>query len=312
MSDRGQLKKTAHLSEVPAAWEAGPRGAKPRRLVSTRTIVVYGTLFVAAAYYLLPLYVMIVTSFKPMIEIRQGGILALPHAFTLEPWRLAWSQVCTGAACEGIRGGFWNSVRITVPSTLNLDLEGMYTDITVEGANGTVEAETLQGDIIIRGGRGTVRADATTGEVLVEGAEGEIEVETAAGDIRFVNVGGSVVAESTGGDIFFENARATSVDAGSTGGRIQYQGTFQQSGRYFFGSHGGSVLLIVPEGTSAAFNLASVHGSVTTNVNGTLQRLERGQRNSITVGTGGAIVEVETFGGRIAVMREGTEGALQQ
>lgn len=201
---------------------------------------------------------------------------------------------------------------ITVPSTLNLNLEGMYTDITVEGANGSVEAETLQGDIIIRGGRGTIRADATTGEVLVEGAEGEIEVETAAGDIRFVNVGGNVVAESAGGDIFFENARATSVDAGSTGGRLQYQGTFQPTGRYFFGSHGGSVLLIVPEGTSATFNLATIHGSVTTNVNGTLERLERGQRNSITVGTGGAIVEVETFGGRVAVMRQGTEGALQQ
>jgi hypothetical protein len=32
----------------------------------------------------------------------------------------------------------------------------------------------------------------------------------------------------------------------------------------------------------------------------------------VTVGTGGAVVEVETFGGRIAVMRQGTEGALQQ
>ena len=47
MSDRGHLKKTAHLAEVPASWESGPRGARPRRLLSTRTIVVYGTLFVA-------------------------------------------------------------------------------------------------------------------------------------------------------------------------------------------------------------------------------------------------------------------------
>lgn len=201
---------------------------------------------------------------------------------------------------------------ITVPSTLALDLEGMYTDITVEGANGAVEAETLQGDIIIRGGRGTVRASATTGEVLVEGAEGEIEVETAAGDIRFVNVGGDVVAESAGGDIFFEDSHAASVDAGSTGGRLQYQGAFEPSGRYFFGSHGGSVVLVVPEGTSATFNLATIHGQITTNVSGTTERMERGQRNSITLGAGGAVVEVETFGGRIAVMREGTEGALQQ
>ena len=201
---------------------------------------------------------------------------------------------------------------IFVPAALALDLEGMYTDITVEGSNAAVEAETVQGNITIRGGRGTVSASTATGEILVEGAEGSIDAESAASDIRFVNVGGDVVAESAGGDIFFENARATTVDAGSTGGRIQYQGTFQAAGRYFFGSHGGSVMLIVPEGTAATFNLATIHGSVTTNVNGPLERLGRGQRNTVTVGSGGALVEVETFGGRIAVMRQGTEGALQQ
>jgi glucose/mannose transport system permease protein len=53
-----------------------------------------------------------------MDEIRQGGIFALPLAATLEPWRQAWSTVCTGAACEGLRTGFWNSVAITAPSTV--------------------------------------------------------------------------------------------------------------------------------------------------------------------------------------------------
>jgi len=200
---------------------------------------------------------------------------------------------------------------ISVPRTLSLQLEGMYTDITVEGSNGAVEAETLQGDVIIRGGRGTVNASSTTGEVLIEGAEGTIEAESAAGDIRFVNVGGSVVAESAGGDIIFEDARATSVDAGTTGGRVRYQGTLDPAGRYFFGSHGGSVTLVVPEGVSATFNLASIHGTVTTNVTGTLQRLEQGRRHTVTVGSGGALVEAETFGGRVAVVRAGTEGVLQ-
>ncbi|MDB5755153.1 MAG: sugar transporter permease, partial [Massilia sp.] len=62
--------------------------------------------------------VMLVTSVKPMDEIRQGSIFALPMAATLEPWRQAWSEVCTGASCEGVRAGFWNSVAITVPSTI--------------------------------------------------------------------------------------------------------------------------------------------------------------------------------------------------
>jgi len=72
----------------------------------------------AALFFLLPLYLMLATSLKPMDEIRQGNIFALPLAPTLDAWRAAWSEACTGAACEGVQGGFWNSVRIAVPSTV--------------------------------------------------------------------------------------------------------------------------------------------------------------------------------------------------
>jgi glucose/mannose transport system permease protein len=81
-------------------------------------IGIYVFLVSAALFFLLPLYVMLVTSVKSMDEIRSGSIFALPLAATLEPWRQAWSEVCTGAACEGVRAGFWNSVAITVPSTI--------------------------------------------------------------------------------------------------------------------------------------------------------------------------------------------------
>lgn len=78
----------------------------------------YAFLASAALFFLLPLYVMLVTSLKSMDEIRLGNIFALPLAPTFDAWRAAWSEACTGAACEGVQGGFWNSVRIAVPSTV--------------------------------------------------------------------------------------------------------------------------------------------------------------------------------------------------
>jgi glucose/mannose transport system permease protein len=78
----------------------------------------YAFLASAALFFLLPLYVMLATSLKSMDEIRTGNIFALPLAPTLDAWRAAWSEACTGAACEGVQGGFWNSVRIAVPSTV--------------------------------------------------------------------------------------------------------------------------------------------------------------------------------------------------
>ncbi len=193
---------------------------------------------------------------------------------------------------------------------MSVSLDGMYTDLTVDGVEGGVTAETLQGDVTVKGGAGDVKASATTGKVLVQGARGRVDAETAAGDIRLVDVSGEVVGESAGGSIFFENAHARSVDVGTTGGHIRFEGVLDPKGTYYFGSYGGSVILVLPEGTAASMSLASVHSTAMTNLGGELQRFPSGDRHQVNVNGGGAVVEIETFGGRIAVMRKGTENTV--
>lgn len=106
------------IAHAPATTGNEPRGAKPRKALSRRNIILYGTLLVVALYYLLPLYVMILTSFKGMPEIRLGNIFAPPVEVTFQPWVKAWAEACTGLNCEGLSRGFWNSVRITIPSVV--------------------------------------------------------------------------------------------------------------------------------------------------------------------------------------------------
>lgn len=96
----------------------GPSGTKPKKLLSRRNIFIYGTLTLIALYYLLPLYVMMVTSLKGMPEIRLGNIFAPPVEITFEPWVKAWATACTGLNCDGLSRGFWNSVQITIPSVI--------------------------------------------------------------------------------------------------------------------------------------------------------------------------------------------------
>ena len=96
----------------------GPRGAKPRRRLSGRNIMLYGTLLLVSLYYLLPLWVMVMTSLKGMPEIRMGNIFAPPVEVTFQPWVKAWAEACTGLNCDGLRRGFWNSVRILIPSVI--------------------------------------------------------------------------------------------------------------------------------------------------------------------------------------------------
>ena len=106
----------ANASPIRSGALVGPQGPRPRRRFSRRNIFIYGTLALFAVYYLLPLYVMVVTSLKGMPEVRLGNIFSPPVEITFEPWVKAWSQACTGLNCDGLSRGFWNSVRITVPS----------------------------------------------------------------------------------------------------------------------------------------------------------------------------------------------------
>jgi len=100
-----------------AAPHTAPKGRRRAAFTPAR-VGVYLFLLSAALFFLLPLYVMLVTSFKPMSEIRLGNLLALPAHFTLHAWSAAWESACTGLDCNGIQVGFWNSVRIVVPSTV--------------------------------------------------------------------------------------------------------------------------------------------------------------------------------------------------
>ena len=107
-----------HGATAHGATGVQPRGAKPKRRFSGGNIMLYGTLFVVSVYYLLPLWVMVMTSLKGMPEIRMGNIFAPPVEITFQPWVKAWSEACTGLNCDGLSRGFWNSVMITVPSVI--------------------------------------------------------------------------------------------------------------------------------------------------------------------------------------------------
>ena len=106
------------MADTFATARVEPRGPKPRRTFSGRNIMIYGTLIVVCLSYILPLWVMVMTSLKGMPEIRMGNIFAPPVEITFEPWVKAWAEACTGLNCDGLSRGFWNSVQILIPSVV--------------------------------------------------------------------------------------------------------------------------------------------------------------------------------------------------
>jgi glucose/mannose transport system permease protein len=113
-------ERTLPVTAGPAAHDAGGRRTRfgPARLA------LYAVLAIAAVFFLMPVYVMVVNSLKPLDEIRGGNLMALPAQWTLEPWRTAWSTAQIGVQPTGLRPYFINSFLLVIPAVVISTLIG--------------------------------------------------------------------------------------------------------------------------------------------------------------------------------------------
>ena len=89
-------------------------------------ILIYIVLIISAIYFLLPIFVMIITSLKDIDEIKNGTLLSLPKNITFQPWIDAWSGVRIGSENNGIKPYFINSIMMTVPAVLISSVVGAF------------------------------------------------------------------------------------------------------------------------------------------------------------------------------------------
>jgi len=95
---------------------SAPAGRVRRRKVRPHRVAIFLFLLMAALFFCVPLYVIVVTSLKTMDEIRLGNLLSPPDIWSMAGWHYAWFEACSGTMCEGLKAGFWTSVMILVPS----------------------------------------------------------------------------------------------------------------------------------------------------------------------------------------------------
>jgi glucose/mannose transport system permease protein len=97
-------------------------GVRPKR--SWARVLIYAILILFAVFYLMPVYVLLITGMKSFAEVSLSRMWALPSGLHFDSFVKAWTG---GAAAEGFGdlarfGGlgknFMNSVYLTVPATI--------------------------------------------------------------------------------------------------------------------------------------------------------------------------------------------------
>src|SRR5439155_1447147 len=121
---------------------------------------------------------------------------------------------------------------ITAPAWKTLHLSGVYTDITVDGAQGEITAETVHGEVKVSGGSGNVSLKSVQGAVTLEKARGRIDLYSVNEAITASDLSGDLTAETVNGDITLRRIESSNAEANTVNGDITYDGTIKDGGRY--------------------------------------------------------------------------------
>ena len=192
---------------------------------------------------------------------------------------------------------------ITVPQSMELNLSGTYADITVDGVQGSISAETVNGEVNVRGGKGNITLHSIQGAVTLADASGRIEVNSVNEDVELTNVSGEIKVETTNGSVMLMGVQSASVDAGTINGDVVYEGTVKDGGSYSFGSHNGDITVSIPEGANVTVTTATANGDIDASFALPLPNTTGKHRKTFKIGSGSARMELESFQGDIEMRR---------
>ena len=192
---------------------------------------------------------------------------------------------------------------IVVPAWMPLFLKGIYTDISVKGMKSEVSAETVKGEIRVEGGEGFVRASSVEGRVYIDGARGRVELSTVNDNVHVSGSKGEIIVNAINGDIDLEGIESSLVEASTVSGNVMFLGDLHPDGRYKLSTHNGNLTLGMAEGANATVSVSTFNGDFDSAFPVKIERTRHGKRFNFTMGSGSALVNLESFDGTIRLER---------
>ncbi len=235
------------------------------------------------------------------------------------------------------RGG---SLTIRVPRRKDVEIVSLSGSVTVEGMDGTVEANSTSGGVRVSGGHsrtvvansrsggvevdadadrveatslsgpvtvtGTVRdrveATSLSGGVRITASAGQVEAGSTSGSVEIASMRGRAEVHSVSGDVRV-TGRGISGSFQTVSGSVILTGDLDRDGDVELNSHSGDVVLQLSSGASADIDAGTFSGSIDVDFPGA--RVERESRRSarIRLGSGDASVKMQTFSGSVKLLR---------
>jgi len=194
--------------------------------------------------------------------------------------------------------------RLTVPADISLEINTHSGAVQIDGTRGEVQVQTVEGAITVTGGAGRVSLQSVEGEISLTGASGRINISAVDGAVSVRNARGDLQVSAVDGAIRLEDIDASTVEASTVDGEIDFRGTIRDGGRYRLSSHDGNVTVTAPV-INAAVSVSSYEGDFESDFPVTITGTRSRKRFDFILGTGSARLELESFDGTVALRKAG-------
>jgi DUF4097 and DUF4098 domain-containing protein YvlB len=195
---------------------------------------------------------------------------------------------------------------LTVPAWMGVSVRGQYADVTMEGVGADVSVETNGGDISVTGGSGYISLKSVQGEIRLAKAKGRFEISSVNESVFLEDLEGDLTAETTNGSIILDRIDSSNVDLYTLNGNLSYDGPVKDKGVYRLTTHNGQVAMALPERANVTLQVRTYNGSFRSTFPLNIpDDQNRRKRFTVTLGNGSAHMDLESFGGTIALRRPG-------
>jgi len=193
---------------------------------------------------------------------------------------------------------------IRAPAGARLEVETVSASIDVEGMDDRLELESVSGNVHCKTQPRLLSIETVSGEIRSAGALEWAEVESVSGKLDLGSVSGRLEASTVSGAISVTGGTLEEGRFSSVSGRVEIATDLVPGGDLEIEGHSGGVVLDLPPGVSATFDVETYSGDIDNQLGPPAERTSEygpGKSLEFTLGDGAARVEIESFSGQVTI-----------
>ena len=201
--------------------------------------------------------------------------------------------------------GIKSDLEIHVPSGSRVEIDSFAAEISVEGVNGQVTAETVNGSIRISGGFQEAEASSVNGSIEVSGNTKRLKVESVNGGVTVKGASGEIEASTVNGQLSVSGSAFDRASLETVSGSLRFEGDLRATASLEASTVSGGAEFLLPASVSADFSVTSFSGEIVNELGPPPTRDKWTTQNELefTAGKGGASVTIETLSGPIRLRK---------